>query len=144
MGRSSSKLMETPNNPLQELQYKECKREQRKRNQEKELKQIAKLQKKYDKKNKQKKKKANSGNSQQEPQHQQPSKNSLLTKRNSGSISTPKLGSFSYNNAKYELNTDEFNKQKETKLQQNLKSDLNAFLINQIVLSQQFFKNYDR
>lgn len=134
MGRSSSKLGETPNNPLQEMQFQETQREKRKKRMAKEQKQIKKLQEKHLKKNKHKHKKNNSSDTYEE-QHQ---------KRNSSGDSSSPLGSFNYNNLKYELNTDEFNKQKESKIQQHLKGDLNAFLLNQIVLSQQFFKNYDR
>ena len=127
--------METPNNPLQELQFKENQKELRKRNKEKELKQIAKLQKKQRKKNKNKNNKSNPRNSKEETRNS-------VTKRKSGSSNSP-LGSFSYNNLKYEINTEELNKQKESKIQQQLKGDLNSFLINQIVLGQQFFQNYD-
>ncbi|XP_018792294.1 PREDICTED: uncharacterized protein LOC108970991 [Bactrocera latifrons] len=130
MGRSSSKLLETPNNPLQELQFEERKREQRKRKQEKQLKKIAKLQKKQAKKTKRKSKQSKDVEKQ----------TSITTKHASGTKRTNSLNSQS---TSYEINKEEFNRQIEQQIQNHLDSDLCTFIMNQVSLTLQFFGNYE-
>ncbi|XP_028895792.2 uncharacterized protein LOC114803949 [Zeugodacus cucurbitae] len=131
MGRSSSKLLETPNNPLQELQFEERKREQRKRKQEKQQKQIAKLQKKQAKKTKRKSKLGQDAEKQ----------TSITTKLASGV--TKRTNSLNSQSTSYEINKEEFNRQIEQQIQNHLDSDLCTFVMNQVSLTLQFFGNYE-
>ncbi|XP_053949606.1 uncharacterized protein LOC128857848 [Anastrepha ludens] len=133
MGRSSSKLLETPNNPLQELQLEEHKREQRKRKQEKQQKQIAKLQKKQAKKKC--KGKSNKGSKDAEKRA------SIKAKRTSGAAQ--RTNSLNSQSTSYEINKEEFNRQIEQQIQNHLDSDLCTFVMNQVSLTLQFFGNYE-
>ncbi|XP_037937710.1 uncharacterized protein LOC119671242 [Teleopsis dalmanni] len=130
MGRSSSKFLETPNSPLQEMQYRETKRALQKRNQEKEQKRIAKLQKKQAKKNKKKDKKKTKKNKNR----------ASLTKRTSG---VERLKNPDYQIENNEINKSEFNRQMEEKIHMQLENDLCTFLMNHISLGTQFFGNFN-
>lgn len=132
MGRSSSKLLEIPNNPLEELQLEERKREQRKRKQEKQLKKIAKLQKKQAKKTKRKSKQSKDAEKQ----------TSITTKHASGV--TKRTNSLNSQSTSYEINKEEFNRQIEQQIQNHLDSDLCTFIMNQVALTLQFFGNYEK
>ncbi|XP_036318548.1 uncharacterized protein LOC118733306 [Rhagoletis pomonella] len=137
MGRSSSKLLETPNNPLQELQLEEQKREQRKRKQQKQQKQIAKLQKKQAKKTRCKRKsEGKCGKDIAEKQI------SIKTKRASGGVAE-RTNSLNSQSTSYEINKEEFNRQIEQQIQNHLDNDLCTFVLNQVSLTQQFFGNYE-
>ncbi|XP_017493370.1 PREDICTED: uncharacterized protein LOC108381460 [Rhagoletis zephyria] len=137
MGRSSSKLLETPNNPLQELQLEEQKREQRKRKQQKQQKQIAKLQKKQAKKTRCKRKSEGKGGKDTAEKQI-----SIKTKRASGGVAE-RTNSLNSQSTSYEINKEEFNRQIEQQIQNHLDSDLCAFVMNQVSLTQQFFGNYE-
>lgn len=132
MGRSSSKLLEAPNNPLQELQFEERKREQRKRKQEKQQKQIAKLQKKQAKKTKRKSK-----------QCRDAEKQTSITTKHANDV-TKRTNSLNSQSTSYEINKEEFNRQIEQQIQNHLDSDLCTFIMNQVSLTLQFFGNYEK
>ncbi|XP_012158894.2 uncharacterized protein LOC105665057 isoform X2 [Ceratitis capitata] len=145
MGRSSSKLLEAPSNPLEELQFEERKREQRKRKQEKQLKQIAKLQKKQAKRqNKAKGKEKGGKNVAIGCVGKSAEKQTSITntKHASGSA-TKRTNSLNSQSTSYEINKEEFNRQIEQQIQNQLDSDLCAFVLNQVSLTLQFFGNYE-
>lgn len=146
MGRSSSKLLEAPSNPLEELQFEERKREQRKRKQEKQLKQIAKLQKKQAKRqNKAKGKEKGGKNVAIGCVGKSAEKQTSITntKHASGSA-TKRTNSLNSQSTSYEINKEEFNRQIEQQIQNQLDSDLCAFVLNQVSLTLQFFGNYEK
>ncbi|XP_073832350.1 uncharacterized protein [Musca autumnalis] len=150
MGRSSSKFLPKPNNPLQELQYKESQRERSRKQQEKQRKQIARLQKKQAKRQRKalKKNKRNSSSAGGS------SGRKRLSREDSESFAQPKIrlrGSDELSPAtgatdvrvRYNFRRDEFNRQLEAKIQKELNENLCGFILNQCVLTMQFFKNYE-
>lgn len=149
MGRSSSKFLTKPNNPLQELQYKETQRERSRKQQEKQRKQIARLQKKQAKRQRKllKKKKRNSSGStstgrgrlSKEESFRQPK----IRLRGSDE-SASGAGAIAEVRVRYDFRREEFNRQLETKIQKELNENLCGFILNQCVLTMQFFKNYER
>lgn len=149
MGRSSSKFLTKPNNPLQELQYKETQRERSRKQQEKQRKQIARLQKKQAKRQRKllKKKKRNSSSSastgrgrlSKEESFRQPK----IRLRGSDE-SASGAGAIAEVRVRYDFRREEFNRQLETKIQKELNENLCGFILNQCVLTMQFFKNYER
>lgn len=150
MGRSSSKLLPKPNNPLQELQFKESQRERSRKQQEKQRKQIARLQKKQAKKQRKllkKKKRYSSGAGDvvgvkgRNSQDQSFVPVSHPTIRLRGSDETSPCVDV---RMRYDFRREEFNRQLETKIQKELNENLCEFILNQCVLTMQFFKNYER
>lgn len=125
MGCSNSRYPAAPNNPLQMQQYLNAKRERRKRKLEKEQKRIVKLQEKLHKKKKQ-----GAGCSRISD-----------SKRRSN---TPRISNFNYHTMRYEINKEEYDRNLENKLKTQLDSDLCLFITNQISLSMQFFKHFER
>ncbi|KAI8128198.1 MB21D2-like [Lucilia cuprina] len=140
MGRSSSKPLQKPNNPLQEIQYKESLRERTRQQQEKEKKQIAILQKKQAKKLGKTKRKRSASNEQ--TQEQQAASSATIRQR--GSADTTEIQTnFNYHTMRYDFRREDLNRQLETKIQKLLNEDLCEFILNQMALSIQFFKNYE-
>ncbi|XP_075156938.1 uncharacterized protein LOC142230182 [Haematobia irritans] len=144
MGRSSSKPLPKPNNPLQEIQFKESQRERSRQQHEKQRKQIARLQKKQAKKQRklQKKNKRNS-NYGTSASNCHPAKdcNSMSQPiiRLRGSDETSPSGSDI--RLRYDFRREEFNRQLEAKIQKELNENLCEFILNQCVFTMQFFKN---
>ena len=144
MGRSSSKLLEKPNNPLQEIQFKETQRERSRLQQEKEKKQIARLQKKQAKKQR-KTKRRNKRNSSCNSLHELQLQTNTSIRQGGESAEKPESqSSFNYHTMRYDFRREDMNRQLETKIQKQLNEDLCEFILNQMTLSMQFFKNYER
>ena len=144
MGRSSSKLLEKPNNPLQEIQFKETQRERSRLQQEKEKKQIARLQKKQAKKQR-KTKRRNKRNSSCNSLHELQLQTNIRQQGGDCAAETPESqSSFNYHTMRYDFRREDLNRQLETKIQKQLNENLCEFILNQMTLSMQFFKNYER
>lgn len=148
MGLSSSKPLKKPNNPLQEIQYKESQRERTRLQQEKEKKQIARLQKKQAKKQRKTKRKQQRKSSRsQTDDHLETANNTAAAvsiHQRDSTDTTINHSSFNYHTMRYDFRREDINRQLEAKIQKLLNEDLCEFILNQMSLTMQFFKNYER
>lgn len=148
MGLSSSKPLKKPNNPLQEIQYKESQRQRTRLQQEKEKKQIARLQKKQAKKQRKTKRKEKRKSSRSQTDDQLENANTSATaaciRQRDSADTSMNHSSFNYHNMRYDFRREDLNRQLEAKIQKLLNEDLCEFILNQMSLTMQFFKNYER